>query len=178
MDRQQREGDGGAGERLGGDDGDLGPRVHVDAAATFPSDRATDDVDDAEHLPTLALDLLYRSESLEGFARLADRDIQRVTLDDRVAIAEFGGGLGMRRQPCQLLDQLGADAAGKMGGAAAEDLDAPYVEQLMRGKLNSAEMARLKARLDAPAQGATHRLRLLDDLLAHVVRELALIERI
>ncbi len=48
---------------------------------------------------------------------------ERVGVDDRVAVAELGGGLGVRRDAGQLLDQLGADHARVVRGAAAEDLD-------------------------------------------------------
>src|SRR6516164_9947068 len=128
--------------------------MQVDAAAAFTRDCAADDVDDAKHSAALAFHFLHRRQGVEGLARLTDRDIERVALNDRVAVAEFGGGLGMRRQPRQLLDQMGTDRAGDIRGATAEDLDASDVEKLVRSKLDSAQMGRLKARLEPTAQGA------------------------
>ncbi len=176
MDRQQRHRDGRAGKGLGRHDGDLGTGVQIDAAAALARDRAADDVDDAEHAPALALDFLHRRQGVEGLARLADRDIERVALDDRVAVAEFGGRLGMRRQPRQLLDQMRADRAGDIGRAAAEDLDAADVEKLVCGELDAAQMRRLKARFEPAAQGACDYLGLLGDLLPHEMGVFALVE--
>ena len=176
VDGQQREGDGRAGESLGRHDGDFGTGMQVDAASAFSRDRAADDVDDAEHAPALALDFLHRRQGVEGLARLADGDIERVALDDRVAVAEFGGRLGMRRQPGQLLDQMGADEAGDVSRAATEDLDPADVEELVRGELDAAQMRRLKARLEPPAQRTRDRLGLFGDLLPHKMLEFALVE--
>src|SRR5215472_10844958 len=176
MDCEQREGDSCACEGLCRDDCDLGSGVEVDAAAAFAGDRAADDVDDAEYAPALALDLLHRRQGVEGLTRLADGDIERVALDDRVAVAEFGSGFGMRRQARQLLDQVRADSPGNVGRAAAENLDAPDVKKLVRGELDAPQMCGLKPWLEPPAQGARDRLGLLGDLLPHKMRELALVE--
>src|SRR6516165_11088375 len=176
MDRKQRQRNRRAGEGFGRYDGDLGPGMQVYAASAFARDRAADDVDDAEHAAALALDLLHRRQGVEGLARLADGDIEGVALDDRVAVTEFGGRLGMRRQPRQLLDQMGADSAGDVGRAAAEDLDAADVEKLVRGELDAAQMRRLKARFEPAAQGTRQRLRLLGDLLPHEVGVFAFVE--
>src|SRR5690606_13710860 len=117
----------------------------------------------------LALDLLYGSERVEGLAGLAHRDIERVRLDHRVAIAELGGGLGARRQARELLDHLRAEQPRDKGGAAAQDLDAAHVQQLARRHLDAVYAAGLEARLEPPAQRAAHRVRLLLDLLPHVM---------
>ena len=104
MDGEERQGDGGAGECLGRHHGDFGTGVQVDAAAAFTRDRAADNIDDSEHPPAFALHFLHGGERVEGLTRLADGNVERVALDDRVAVAELGGRLGMRRQPRQLLD--------------------------------------------------------------------------
>src|SRR5690349_19781606 len=125
--------------------------MHVDAAAAFTGDRAGDHVDDPHHAPALALDLLDSGQRLEGFPGLAHRDVKRVALDHRVAIAELGGGLRMRRQTRQLLDQVCAYGTRDMGGAAAENLDVPNLEQLSGGQFDAAQMRGLETRLDTPA---------------------------
>ena len=78
--------------------------MQVDAAAAFTRDRAADNIDDSEHPPAFAPHFLHGGERVEGLTRLADGNVERVALDDRVAVAELGGRLGMRRQPRQLLD--------------------------------------------------------------------------
>src|SRR6185312_17440170 len=62
-------------------------------------------------------------------------------------------------------------------GPAAEYLHAPHFEELARRGFDSAQMRRIEARLQAAAQRAANRIGLLGDLLAHVVRERALVER-
>jgi hypothetical protein len=84
----------------------------------------------------------------------------------------------VRGHPCELLYQMCTQRPGNVGGAAAKNLDAPDFQQLMRGEFNAAEVTCLKARLQAPAQCPAYCVRLLDDLLAHVMRELALVERL
>ena len=120
--RQQRERDRHVGERLGGGHRDLGAGVQVDAAVARAGDRAADDVDHAQHPAALALQLLHGGERVERLAGLADRDVQRVRVDHRVAVAELRGRLGVGGQPGQLLDQPRAELARVVGRAAAEDL--------------------------------------------------------
>ena len=84
----------------------------------------------------------------------------------------------MRGNARQLLDEMRAGAAGDVRGAAAEDLHATDFQQLARGHLHAAEVRRLEARIETSAQRAADRLRLLRDLLAHVVRVAALVERL
>ena len=168
MNREQRERDGRARERLGRDDGDLGPRVQVDAAAAFARDRAADDVDDPEHAAALALDLLHGGERVERLAGLADGDVQRVVLDHGVAVAKLGRRLRVRRYARELLDELRAHHARDVRRAAAQDLHAPNLEQLARRILEAAEARRLEARLEAAAERAADRIRLLGHFLAHV----------
>ena len=84
-----------------------------------------DDVDQADDPAALAPDLLDREQGVDGLAGLADRDVERVRLDDRVAVAELAGRLGVGRDPGQLLDQRGAHLADVVRRAAAEDLDPP-----------------------------------------------------
>ena len=79
--------------------------------SALAGDRAADHVDHAEDAAALALDLLDRGERVEGLARLADGDVERVGLDDGIAVAELRGRLGVGRDPGELLDQVRADAA-------------------------------------------------------------------
>ena len=106
--------------------------MDVDAAVALARDRAADDVDDAEHAAALALHLVHRRQRVGGLARLADGDVERVRLDDRIAVAELGRRLGVGRHARQRLDQVRAGDAGVVRRAAAEDLDAADVEQVAR----------------------------------------------
>ena len=65
-----------------------------------------------------------------------------------------------------------------MRGAATQDLHAPHLEQLACCVLEPAEVRRLESRFQSAAERAPDRVRLLGDLLAHVVRVLALVERL
>ena len=56
-------------------------------------------------LAALPLQLLDGHQRVQRLAGLADRDVERVGVDHRVPVAEFGGGLGVRGHPGQLLDQ-------------------------------------------------------------------------
>ena len=123
VESQEGQDDGGRRERLRRSDRHLGPGVEVDPRAALAGDGAARGVDDAEDPASFALDLLDRGQGVEGLTRLADGDVEGVGLDDRVAVAELRGGLGIGRDAGEALDQLGADEAGVEGGAASEDLD-------------------------------------------------------
>ena len=82
--------------------------MNIDTATAFPCDRAADGIDDAKYSPALALDFLHRRERVEGFTRLAHRDIERVLLDNRVAVAKLRGRFGVSGDARELLDQLSA----------------------------------------------------------------------
>ena len=150
-----------------------GPGVQEDPVAALPADRRADDVDRADDLAALAPQLLDRHQRVDGLARLGDRDVERVRVDDRGPVAELARGLGVGRDPGQLLDQGGAHLAGVVGGSAAEELDVLDVPQLAGVEVDAAEPGRREALLEAAAQRPADGARLLVDLLAHVVAELA-----
>src|SRR5215469_16614319 len=151
--------------------------MHVDSSSALATNRATDDIDDAENPTALAFDLLYRREGLERLAGLADGDVEGVAFDNGITVAKFGRSLGMSRQSRQLLDQVGTQRSGYVCRTATENLDPPDVEKLAGAQLDAPEMRRLETRLQPAAQGTAHRVGLLSDLLAHVVGEFALLER-
>ncbi len=129
-----------------------------------------------EHAAALALDLLHRGQRVERLAGLADGDVQRVVLDDGIAVAKLGRRLRVRRYARELLDELRAHQSREVRRAAAQDLHAPNLEQLARRVLERAEVRRLKTRLEAAAERAADRVRLLGHFLAHEVRMLAFVE--
>ena len=89
-----------------------GPACRNTPAAALAGDRRADDVDDADDPPALALELLDGGERVDGLAGLADRDVERLGVDERVAVAELAGRLGVGGDAGELLDEAGADLAG------------------------------------------------------------------
>src|SRR5271165_1424673 len=166
---QQGEGHGGGAERLGRGHRDLWPGVEVDAAVALAGERAADDVDDPEHPAAPAPQLLDGGQGVVGLARLAHRHVEGPALDDRVAVAELGGRLGVGRDAGQLLDELGAELTRVEGGAAPDDLDPVDLAALGGRQLEPAEVGGGEPLVDAPEQRPLDRLGLLEDLLVHVV---------
>ena len=163
------EADGHVGQRLGRGDRDLGPGVQVDAAVALPGDGGADDVDQAHDLAALALDLAHGERGVGGLAGLADRDVQGVGLDDGVAVAELGGGLGVGRDAGQLLDHRGAHLADVVGRSAAQDLDPPEAAQLARAEVEAVQPRGAEPVIEPAVQHPLDGGRLLEDLLVHVV---------
>src|ERR1700739_2933169 len=93
---QQREYSGGRREGLCRGNAHFRASVQGDATVDFPGDRAADRIDDPEYLAAFALDLLDCGERVVGLARLADPDVQGAFLDDRPAVPELRGWLGVR----------------------------------------------------------------------------------
>ena len=156
---QQREGGHRGGEGLGGGDGDLRPGVEVDAAAALAGDARAHHVDDAEDGPALAADLLDGPQGVEGLAGLAHRHVDGVRLNDRIAVAELRGRLGVGGDAGDALDELGPGQAGVVGRAAAEDLHAPGAQDLLGAELDPPEVGRGEARARGGPRGSAAPLR-------------------
>ena len=114
------------------------------------------DVDQPDAAPALAADLLHGEQGVDGLAGLAHRDIEGVGLDDRVAVAELAGRLGVGGDPGELLDQRGTHLADVVGRAAAEDLHPPHGAQVAGVHVEAAEVRGAEALVEPAAQ---HRLR-------------------
>ena len=71
----------------------------------------------------LAAPFLHRRQRVGGLPRLADRQHDRVPVDDRVAVAELRGNIHLHRDAGDVLDQDFADHAGVRGRAAGGDDD-------------------------------------------------------
>ncbi|CAM5599497.1 hypothetical protein SBADM41S_05693 [Streptomyces badius] len=145
----------------------LRARVDVRTAVGLPGDRGADHVHHAQHPRALALQLLDGGQHVVRLARLGDRDVQGVGVDDRVAVAELGNA-GLGGNPGQLLDQLGADLARVVRGAAAEDLDPAHPARLAGVQVEAAQVHGGEPVVDPAAQDAVHGVGLLGDLLVHV----------
>ena len=152
--------------------------MDVDAAVARARDAAADGVDDAEHAPALALHLVHRRQRVGGLARLADRDVEAVLLDHRIAIAELRRRLGVGRHARERLDQVRAADARVVRRAAAEDLDALDVEQVARAQVQTAEVRGAELQVETALQRPLARLGLLEDLLEHEVLVRAAVVRL
>src|SRR6185312_15592979 len=148
------------GDRLRGGHRHLRARVDVDAAVDLPGDRGADDVDDADHPAALALQLLHRGEGVDRLARLAHRDVERVRLDHRVAVAELRGRLRGGGHAGEVFDELRAEVARVARRAAAEDLHALDLAGLADGEVEAAEPGGVEALVDAAGERTGDRARL------------------
>ena len=129
----------------------------------------SDDVHGADHLSALALELLDRHQRVDRLAGLADGDVQRVRVHHRRAVPELAGGLGVGRDAGELLDDHRAHLGGVVGRAAAEELDLADRTELAGVQVDAAEPCRGEAIVEPAPERAAQRVRLLVDLLAHVV---------
>ena len=92
---------------------------------------------------------------------------KRVRLDDRVAVAELAGGLGVGRDPGQLLDQPGAHLSDVVRRPAAEHLDPADRAQVARVHVEAAEVRGAEPLVEPAAQHPLGGLGLLEHLLVH-----------
>ena len=166
---EQRERGGHVGQRLGRGHRDLRAGVQEHAAAALAGDGAADHVDRAEDLAALALQLLHGHQRVQRLAGLADRDVQGVGVDDGIAVAELGRGLGVGGHPGQLLDQDRAHLARVVGRTAAQELDPPDRAEVACLQVDAAQARGGEPLVQPAAHDPAQRFGLLVDLLAHVV---------
>jgi hypothetical protein len=100
------------GEGLGGRDPDLGAGVLVDAAVGFAGDGGADDVGNGEDLVALALRFAQGGERVDGLARLAHHEEERVAVQRHVPVAELRGVVALDRDAGEALDQVFGHHAG------------------------------------------------------------------
>src|SRR5260221_4080169 len=93
-------------KRFGSSHPDLRPRVHVDSAVAFSSNRAAHIVADTECSMPLTLALPQSGESINRFSALADSKDQCVFVHRHVPIAEFAGKFALGREMGEILDQV------------------------------------------------------------------------
>ena len=167
--REEGEADSHVGQGLRRGDRDLGPGVEVDPPVALTGDRRSDDVDEADDLAALALDLPHGEGGVGRLTRLAHRDVEGVRLDDGVAVAELRRGLGVRRDAGHLLDHQRAQLADVVRRPASQDLDAAEGAQLAWREVEAVEPGRAEAGVEPTAEHAGDRLGLLRDLLGHEV---------
>ena len=136
-------------------------------------DGRTDDVDNTKHRCSPLFGFLYCCESIDSLSGLAYRYNDGAILDDWVAISEFTGVLGFRRDTCQLFKQKFTDQTG-VERCSAGDQDEPFSAcQLAQIRIYTAKFNPVIAAVDSTAHTGAQCLGLLEDLFEHVVREIA-----
>ena len=92
-----------------------------------------------------------------------------LSVERRVAIAQFAGVFDFDRDAGEFLDQVFADQRRVPARAAGGEDDAVDAPQLLRRQVQAAEHGRRLVVVEPAAQRVLDRLRLLEDFLEHVV---------
>ncbi len=151
---------------LGGGDGDLGPGVGVEDGVGLPGDRRAVGVADGEDLRALFAGVAQGHQGVHGLAGLGDGDDQGALVEDRVAVAELAGQLGLAGQPGPVLDGVLGDHPGVEGGAAGDDDDLVDLAEFGVGDAHLVQGQRSLA-VDPAEEGVGDGLGLVGDLLEH-----------
>ena len=149
--------------------------MQIDAAVGFARNGAADHIANAKDFVTTALGLAQAGKGIQRLAGLSDHQQQGVAVEGRVAVAEFAGVLDFGRQVRQFFEQVFAHQAGMPARAAGGDDDAVHRPQFGGGHVQPAKARHGAVVVDAAPQRVAHRLRLLEDLLEHVMRKAALL---
>ena len=165
-------------KRLGAGDADFGTGVKIDAAVGLAGDRAADGVDDRQRRVSAALGFSQGAQRVGRLARLAEHEDQRLIVERCVAIAEFAGKFDFDGQMRQPLDQVFADERGVPARAARRKHDPPHASQPPSGDVQAAELRGRLGPAQPAAAGVDDRLGLLANLLDHVVRVPAELDRV
>ena len=124
------------------------------------------------------LRLAQGAQRVGRLARLAEDEDQRPVVERGVAIAELAGVLDLDRQVGQPLDQVLADQGRVPARAAGGEDDAADPAELPGRQVQAAELRRRLGAAEPAAAGVDDRLGLLADLLEHVVRVAAQLDRV
>ena len=161
------------GERLGRGHADFRSGVQINSAIRLARNRAADDVAEGEHLVAPPAGLPQAGECVGRFARLRDDEDQRVLVDRRVAIAEFAGVFHLDRDVSEFLEEVLSDQRGVPTRAARGHDNPVHRPQFRQGHVQAAKFCRGLFRVQTAPHRVFDRAGLLEDLLEHVMRELA-----
>ena len=154
------------GERLRRRDADLEPAARVEHRVDLARDLRAHLVRDRDGARAVLAREPHRGDRVARLARLRDPDHERVLREHRVAVDPLARDVRLDRDARPLLDDVAADDAGVVRGAAREDDDAAQVADLLVGEPEAFEHE-LRAVPDAVADRLAHRFGLLVDLLEH-----------
>ena len=124
--------------------------------------------------PLLAgTDLVHASN--DTLAILANVEV--TAIDQRVTVAEFGGGLDFGRERGEFLEREITDHAGVQRSAAADHDDTLQVEEFAGAGANAGQDRGAVQQIQTAPEGVSDRLGLLVDLLEHEMVVAALLHR-
>ena len=161
-------------ESLGRGDRDLRAGVRVEHGIGLARDRRAVGVADRQHPGALLAGVTDRHQGVHRLAGLADRDDERVLVEDRIAVAELRRQLDLARDAGPVLDRVLRHHRGVERGAAGDDDDLVDLTQLVVGQPHLVELQPAVGGV-AAEQGVGDGLRLLVDLLEHEPLEATLL---
>src|SRR6516165_1361240 len=138
-------------------------------------DATADDIAQRQRRVPLALGLAQRSQGVCRLARLRDSYDDRIAVNGRIAIAKLRGILDLDRDAGKLLEQVLAHERRVIAGTAGRKDEAVGPAKLLGVKVETAEVSAFIRSIQPAAHGVFQGLRLLIDLLEHVVFEGALV---
>src|SRR6202521_622780 len=117
-----------------------GPGMRQDGSSGLTGDHRTHDVADRERRRTFRFRFALRCKSVRSFAGLADANGQRLSIQDRISIAEFAALVHLDRQAGQLFDHEFPSESGVPTGATSDDAHLLEVAELVFGDFHLAEI--------------------------------------
>src|SRR6266404_5108751 len=150
--------------------------MEVNAAVGLTGNGAADDVTQGQRGMAFALGLTHRGQGIGGLARLGDGQDDGIAVHGRVAVAELAGVLDLDRDAGKLFEEIFAYQGSMVAGAAGGQEEAIGLAELLAVNIEAAEVSAGITVGQPAAHGILQRLRLLVDLLQHVMRETALVD--
>ena len=123
-----------------------------------------------------SLAFAHCGEGIGSFAALGDGEHHRFICQRRVAVSQFAGVLDFHRDAGKLLDEVLTDECGVPACAAGGEHDPVNVSELLGGEVESAEPGGRLVFIESAPHRVFDGLRLLEDLLEHVVFEITLVD--
>ena len=103
--------------------------MKIDASTGFSGDGRTDDVDEPHDHGALVLGFTDGGQGVSGLARLGDGDDEITSVDERVTVTEFSGGLNFGLDGGKVLERKIPHHAGMQGGAASDHDNALQIDE-------------------------------------------------
>ena len=157
------------GEGLGGGDSDFGAGVGGDGALGFAGDGRSDDVADGEGFGAGGDEFALGGEGVGGFSGLGDEEADGFGVDERVAVAVFGGVVDFGAEAGESLDHELAGEAGVPRSSAGGDGDLGAGAEVGLGDFHVGEEDVSGVGGDAAEDGVADGAGLLVDFLEHEV---------
>ena len=174
--RQERDDGELGGERFCRRDANLGSGMHVNPPITLARDGAGDIVADPQSAMTLTLAFAQSGQGIRGLSALADDEDECVASHRQVAVSQLACELAFHRNMGKRLDEVLTNHGRMEGSATSAQNDSFDLAKFGIGHFQAAEFGSCLFNGKAPTQSVANRVRLLEDLLEHVMRKGALID--